>query len=81
MSLTVGKDGKITDNIIAATNGSSGFGIIVPAKVILVKEGAGDLLSWKTDAFYGNLLAGFKVQMFLSMISGASRFLRFRVLA
>ncbi len=70
--MTFGKDGKITDNIMAATNGSSGFSIIVAAKVIPVKEGAVDLLSWKTDAFYGNLLAGFKMQMFLSMISGAS---------
>jgi hypothetical protein len=59
ISFTVGKDGLVTDNNIAANNGIKGFGIIVPAKVIPVKEGTLDLLSWKNDAFYGNPLAGF----------------------
>ncbi|HRH40560.1 MAG TPA: hypothetical protein PKY82_02870 [Pyrinomonadaceae bacterium] len=56
---TVGADGKIVDNNVAKNNGMSGFGIVVPAKVIPVKEGAVNLLAYKTDAFYGNPLTGF----------------------
>lgn len=59
---TVGTDGKIVDNSIAQNNGLSGFGIIVPAKIIPVKEGTLDLQSYKTDALYGNPLTGFSVQ-------------------
>jgi hypothetical protein len=59
VSFLVGADGKIVDNGVATNNGISGFGIIVPAKVIPVKEGAVNLLAYKTDAFYGNILTGF----------------------
>ncbi len=56
---TVGKDGKIVDPGVAKTNNISGFGIIVPAKINPIKEGTVDLMSYKTDAFYGNPLTGF----------------------
>jgi hypothetical protein len=59
VAFTVGADGKIVDNGVAKNNGLGGFGILVPAKVIPVKEGNVNLLSYKTDAFYGNILSGF----------------------
>lgn len=62
VAFTVGADGKIVDNNIAKNNGISGFGVLVPATVIPVKEGTLNLMSYKTDAFYGNILNGFSVQ-------------------
>ena len=59
VAFIVGKDGKITDNGVAAKNGLTGFGVVVPANVLPVKEGAVDLMAYKTEAFYGNLLTGF----------------------
>lgn len=61
-AFTIGTDGKIVDNGVAKSNSLSGFGVVVPAKVSPVKEGSLDLLSYKTDAFYGNPLTGFSVQ-------------------
>ncbi|MEP6901949.1 MAG: hypothetical protein ABJA66_09375 [Actinomycetota bacterium] len=61
VNLTIGKDGTFTDNHNAANNRISDFGLIVPAKVIPAKESAIDLLSRKTDTFYGIFLAGFNV--------------------
>lgn len=61
-SFTVGSDGKIVDNGIAANNGFGGFGVVIPVKVVPGKEGSLNLQSWKTDAFYGNPLTGFSVQ-------------------
>lgn len=61
-AFTVGADGKLVDNGIAKNSGITGFGIIVPAKVIPLKEGMVDLQSYKTDSFYGNPLIGFSVQ-------------------
>lgn len=62
IAFTVGADGKIVDNGIAKNSGITGFGVIVPAKVIPVKEGSLNLQSYKTDAFYGNPLTGFSIQ-------------------
>lgn len=56
---TVGSDGNIVDNGVAKNNGISGFGYIVPAKVIPTKEGSVNLSAYKTEAFYGNILTGF----------------------
>lgn len=61
-SFTIGADGGIVDNGIAAKNGFGGMGIIIPVKVIGNKEGALNLLSYKTGAFYGNPLTGFAAQ-------------------
>lgn len=61
-SFTVGSDGKLADNEIAAKNGFSGMGTIIPVKVIPVKEPGLNLQAWKTDAFYGNPLTDFTAQ-------------------
>lgn len=62
IAFTVGVDGNITDSGIAKSNEMTGFGVIVPAKINSVKEGTINLLSYKTDAFYGNPLVGFSIQ-------------------
>ncbi|MBS1792479.1 MAG: hypothetical protein JSS81_01425 [Acidobacteria bacterium] len=59
VAFTVGSDGRIVDNGLAERNGLGGSGIVVPVRVIPVKEGALNLQAWKTDAFYGNPLDGF----------------------
>ena len=59
VNFSVGTDGKIVDNGVAVRNGISGFGIMVPLRVIPVKEGVVDLTAYKTEAFYGNILTGF----------------------
>ncbi len=59
VAFTVGTDGKFIDNNAAKSNGISGFGMLMPAKVNPAKEGAVDLLAYKTGAFYGNGLTGF----------------------
>lgn len=61
-AFTVGSDGEIVDNGIAAQNGFSGIGVVIPIKVIPAKEGALNVQAWKTDAFYANPLSGFSVQ-------------------
>lgn len=61
-SFTVGSDGTIADNGVAAANGFGGMGIVIPIKVLPVKEKDVNLQSWKTDAFYGNPLTGFSIQ-------------------
>lgn len=53
---TIGENGKIVDSGIAKNNGISGFGIMIPANVIPVKEGALSIATFKADAFYGNAL-------------------------
>jgi hypothetical protein len=58
-SFTVGSDGRIGDNEIAAKNGFGGLGTVFPVKIIPAKEGALNLGAWKTEAFYGNPLSGF----------------------
>lgn len=59
---TVGSDGRIVESDVAAKNNFSATGTLIPVKVIPAKEGALNLTSWKTDAFYGNPLNGFSVQ-------------------
>lgn len=60
-SFTVGADGSVVDNDIASKN-NLGARAIIPVKAVGDKEGKLDLNTWKTDAFYGNPLAGFSVQ-------------------
>ena len=52
-------DGKITDNGIARSNKLGNNRIIVPVQVFGDADGQWDKNAWKTDAFYGNPLAGF----------------------
>jgi len=59
---TVGKDGKIADNGIAAQNKFNTFVMILPVKILGTKDGKWDTMAWKTEAFYGNPLSGFSVQ-------------------
>lgn len=61
-SFSIGNNGEIVDNGIAANNGFGGTGVVIPVKVIPAKEGKLNLTSWKTDAFYSNPLSGFSVQ-------------------
>ena len=56
---TVGPDGRLVDNGIAQKNNLGGFAMILPVKVIGAADGQWDANAWKTDAFYGNPLAGF----------------------
>lgn len=58
-SFTVGQDGKIVDNGIATQNKINTYYMILPVKVAGTKDGKWDMNAWKTDAFYGNPLAGF----------------------
>ncbi len=58
-AFTVDTEGSIVDNGIARSNGLQGFGIVVPAKILPIKEGAVDPLQYKTEGFYGNPLIGF----------------------
>lgn len=53
---TIGDNGKIVDSELAKNNGISGFGIIVPANVIPIKEGILNIATFKADAFYSNAL-------------------------
>jgi len=52
-AFSVGANGKIIDTGLAKNNGLTGFGILIPAKIIPIKEGAVNLLAYKTEAFYG----------------------------
>ncbi|MBV9469187.1 MAG: hypothetical protein JOZ57_08065, partial [Abitibacteriaceae bacterium] len=59
MKFTVGDDGKIVDNGIAAANKMGTDRIIVPMKIIGTLDGPWRQTAWKTEAFYGNPLTGF----------------------
>lgn len=52
-------DGRIVDNGIAKQNKLGGIRMILPLKIIGDQDATYDPLSWKTDAMYGNGLAGF----------------------
>jgi hypothetical protein len=61
LKFSIGPDGNMVDNGIAASNGmgrGANF-IIVPVTVIGDYDGPWDRSTWKTDAFYGNPLKGF----------------------
>jgi hypothetical protein len=58
VKFTVGADGKI-DNGIAAANKLGSDRVIVPVAVLGDQDGQWDRAAWKTQAFYGNPLAGF----------------------
>lgn len=60
-SFTVGEDGKIVDNGIAAANGIAPLPMILPLRVIPGGDVKAAPTSYKTDAFYGNPLSKFMV--------------------
>ena len=60
-AFTVGADGKIVDNGIAANNGMAGGNMIIPVKVLPGADVKAVPTTYKTDAFYGNPLTGFNV--------------------
>lgn len=60
LKFTVGPDGKLVDNRIAANNGIAAQDfIMVPVTVIGEQDGAWDKNAWKADAYYGHPLNGF----------------------
>lgn len=56
----VGPDGNLVDNQIASKNGLGVPKIVIPIKILGTEKW--NAASWKTDAFYGNPLAGFTAQ-------------------
>ncbi len=58
IKFTVGPNGNL-DNGIAASNGLGNDRVIVPVQIIGDHDGQWDKNAWKTEAFYGNALAGF----------------------
>ena len=58
IKFTVAPDGKF-DNGIASINRLGSDRVIVPVQIIGDQDGAWNKTAWKTDAFYGNPLAGF----------------------
>jgi hypothetical protein len=58
-TFSVGPDGRIVDNGIAKQNNLGGIRMVLPVKIIGDQDVNYDPLSWKTDAMYGNGLAGF----------------------
>ncbi|MBV9864643.1 MAG: hypothetical protein JO316_04790 [Abitibacteriaceae bacterium] len=59
VKFTVGADGSIVDNGIAAANNIITKRVVVPVKVIGTTDGTWQQDAWKTDAFYGNPLKDF----------------------
>jgi hypothetical protein len=57
----VDAEGKLVDNGIAAANKLGSNRLIVPVQVVGDQDGPWDRVAWKTDAFYGNPLSGFKL--------------------
>jgi hypothetical protein len=60
VKFTVGEDGKIVDDGVATANKLGGIRLVVPVKIIDVADGKINPEAWKTQAFYGNPLTGFK---------------------
>ena len=58
IKFTVGADGKF-DNGVASANKLGSDRAVAPVQVIGEQDGAWDRAAWKTEAFYGNPLAGF----------------------
>lgn len=59
IKFTVGADGKIVDNGVVKQNKIGGIRMLAPVKVVGAGDGQWNPNAWKTDAFYGNPLAGF----------------------
>ncbi len=59
IKFTVDAEGKIVDNGIATSNKLGTSRVIVPVQVLGESDGQWNRAAWKTDAFYGNPLAGF----------------------
>jgi hypothetical protein len=58
IKFTAGTDGKLDDRITSANKLGSNRAI-VPVQIIGDQDGPWDRAAWKTEAFYGNALAGF----------------------
>lgn len=59
LKFTIGSDGKLQDNGLAAGNNILGYREVVPAQVLGDTDGARDGDAWKTGMLYGNPLSGF----------------------
>jgi len=60
IKFTVGPDGNIVDNGVAASVGTAGLNfIMVPVAILDDQDGPWDKSAWRTEALYGNPLAGF----------------------
>lgn len=57
----VDAEGKLVDNGVATANKLGSDRIIVPVQVLGDLDGPWDQMAWKTGAFYGNPLTGFKL--------------------
>jgi hypothetical protein len=62
LKFSVDSGGKIVDNGIATANRLGNERVIVPVQIIGDQDGLWDRGAWKTGAFYGNPLAGFRLQ-------------------
>jgi hypothetical protein len=58
-TFTVGPDGKIVDNGLAARNKMGGEWTLLPIKVVPGMDGKANTATYKADAFYGNPVVGF----------------------
>lgn len=58
---TFGSDSKIADNGIVKQNNLGTLRVLVPAQIIGDQDGQWDRNAYKTEAFFGNPLAGFVV--------------------
>lgn len=58
-AFAVGPDGKIVDNGLRAANKMGGSWNVLPVKVLPGTDGKPNPEAYKTDAYYGNPLAGF----------------------
>lgn len=59
IKFTVGGDGKIVDNGVAAKARLGGVRMIVPARIGGTADGQYNVTAWQTEALFGNLLVGF----------------------
>lgn len=59
LKFAVDAQGKLVDNGIATTNKLGSDRVIVPVQVLGDQDGPWDRNAWRTDAFYGNPVAGF----------------------
>lgn len=58
-SFTVGEDGKIVDNGLAAKNKLGGHWMMLPTKVMPGTDGKASIANYRENAFYANPVVGF----------------------
>ncbi len=60
IKFTVGSDGNLVDNGVAASIGPGALNfVMVPVAILDDQDGPWDRNAWKTEAIYGNALKGF----------------------